>query len=298
MTTAGLVQACQQPTYTTRDGAQNYLDLLLTYDVTHIDSVDGTEGLHGSDHKAVEVRYAFSLPRTGHYARTLQRFDQLDSSHLAQLAHLAPWCMTTTGSDWSSNYELWCDFLFAIEKVCMPTSACSSRRKRSPWITSDIIKAARLKRVLFRRALRSQCPAALQLAKEHQRALKTAIYCAHKKYVCNIAKKTRTDPKIFWAYISRLRKSSQQPCFKVNKTHSRLAPRCDRNVCGPLLSHKWFSLGSRHPLPTPSDQLLTPVPATELATATAHAPLNQSELATVTFTTEALKTALSKITNS
>lgn len=128
--------------------------------------------------------------------------------------------------------------------------------------------------------------------------MKTAIYCAHKRYVCNIATKARTDLKIFWAYISRLRTSSQQPCFKVNG-HIVDSP---QDVTEMFADHFSSINGSRSdraiPLSTPSDQLLAAVPATELPTATAHAPLNQSELATVTFTTEELQTALSKITNS
>ncbi|KAG0429173.1 hypothetical protein HPB47_023896 [Ixodes persulcatus] len=34
-----------------------------------------------------------TLPRTGHYARTLLKFDQLDYSHIAQLTHLVPCSM-------------------------------------------------------------------------------------------------------------------------------------------------------------------------------------------------------------
>ncbi|KAM7283645.1 hypothetical protein ISCGN_000752 [Ixodes scapularis] len=56
MTTAGLIQACRQPTYVTRDGLQSHLDLVFTFDVTRIESVDVSEGLHGSDHSAIELR--------------------------------------------------------------------------------------------------------------------------------------------------------------------------------------------------------------------------------------------------
>ncbi|KAM7315517.1 uncharacterized protein ISCGN_005300 [Ixodes scapularis] len=204
-TAAGLVQVCQQPSYTSREGVPSFLDLVFTSNATRIELVETSEGLHGSDHLAVELRCAVSLPRTGHHALRLWRFRQLDFGHMAQLAHLTPWCMTTTGSDWSSNYDLWCDFMFAIQKECVPCSTHSSKRKRLPWITSDIIKAARTKRILFRRARQSHCPAALRLAKEHQRTLKAAIYVSHQQYVRDIAERAKTDPKVFWTFISQLR---------------------------------------------------------------------------------------------
>ncbi|KAM7285230.1 uncharacterized protein ISCGN_032188 [Ixodes scapularis] len=214
-TAAGLVQVCQQPSYTSREGVPSFLDLVFTSDATRIELVETSEGLHGSDHLAVELRYAVSLPRTGHHALRLWRFRQLDFGHMAQLAHLTPWCMTTTGSDWSSNYDLWCDFMFAIQKECVPCSTHSSKRKRLPWITPDM-KAARTKRILFRRARRSHCPAALRLAKEHQRTLKAAIYVSHQQYVRDIAERAKTDPKVFWTFISQLRSTSQRPSFTIS----------------------------------------------------------------------------------
>ncbi|KAM7304083.1 hypothetical protein ISCGN_013983 [Ixodes scapularis] len=62
-TAAGLVQVCQQPSYTSREGVPSFLDLVFTSDATRIELVETSEGLHGSDHLAVELRYAVSLPR-------------------------------------------------------------------------------------------------------------------------------------------------------------------------------------------------------------------------------------------
>lgn len=96
---------CRQSTYT-RDDRLSYLDLGSAFDVTRVESVDTPEGLHGSEQSAIEVRYSVSLLRTGHSAGTMWKFDQLNFSDMAQIAHLVPWCMTTSGSGWSPNYEL------------------------------------------------------------------------------------------------------------------------------------------------------------------------------------------------
>ncbi|XP_040064781.1 uncharacterized protein LOC120838782 [Ixodes scapularis] len=295
-TAAGLVQVCQQPSYTSREGVPSFLDLVFTSDATRIELVETSEGLHGSDHLAVELRYAVSLPRTGHHALRLWRFRQLDFGHMAQLAHLTPWCMTTTGSDWSSNYDLWCDFMFAIQKECVPCSTHSSKRKRLPWITPDIIKAARTKQILFRRARRSHCPAALRLAKEHQRTLKAAIYVSHQQYVRDIAERAKTDPKVFWTFISQLRSTSQRPSFTI----SGRAANSPQEIANLFADH-FASINNNSPPPSSSGFTAPNVCQPELP---APRPLPvyaddvRQELSRVLFSEKTLQEALAKIKNS
>lgn len=162
---------------------------------------------------AVEVSFAPSLPRKGHFARTIWRFLETDHAHLASLTHFAPWGMTTMGSDYLSNFDLWCDFACAIQHDSVPHSLRSTRRKRAPWITHDIIKAASRKRALFKKAAWLQCAETLKAAKDLQRALKSSIHTAHSNYARNIALKAKEDPKQFWSYMSRLQTSSSKPCF-------------------------------------------------------------------------------------
>lgn len=124
--------------------------------------------------------------------------------------------MATTGEDPLSNFDLWCDLIGAIQKECVPSCIRSTRRKHSPWITPDIMKAARRKRALFKKASRTNCPRALQVAEDHQRSLKAAIYVAHQQYAAGIAQKARDDPKVFWSYVSRLRSPGHRPSFSAN----------------------------------------------------------------------------------
>lgn len=134
---------------------------------------------------------------------------------MARLAHLAPWCLTT-GSDCSENYDLWCDFVQAIQADCVPRSTSRARRRRPPWISLDIIKLATRKRALFRRAARCKCPVTLQKAKELQRSLKATIQMAHDDYARNIALKAKENPKLFLSYINRLQATIHEPCFLDN----------------------------------------------------------------------------------
>ncbi|KAM7307009.1 uncharacterized protein ISCGN_010645 [Ixodes scapularis] len=218
---AGLLQVCHSPTNLPRS---SFLDLVFTTDITKVLSCDVYPGLSGSDHVAVEVSFAISLPRKGHFARTAWRFHETDHSHLANLAHLAPWCMTTAGSDCLSNFDLRCEFASAIQRESIPHSLRSTRRKRAPWITCEIIKAASQKRALFKKAARLQCAEALRAAEDLQRTLKAAIHTSHISYARNVALKAREDPKLFWSYMSKLQTSSNKPTF-VNNNVPLTSPR-------------------------------------------------------------------------
>lgn len=132
------------------------------------------------------------------------------------MTHLGPWCIKTTGEDSLGNLDLWCDLAGAIQKECLPSSTRSSRRKYSPWISPELMKAAKLKRALFKKASRSNCPTGLQIAKDYQRSLKAVIYNVYQCHTARIAQKAKDDPKIFWSYMSRFRKTSQRPIFSSN----------------------------------------------------------------------------------
>ncbi|XP_040075893.1 uncharacterized protein LOC115309781 [Ixodes scapularis] len=239
---AGLLQVCHSPTYLPWS---SFLDLVFTTDITKVLSCDVYPGLSGSDHMAVEVSFATSLPRKGHFARTTWRFYETDHSHLANLAHLAPWCMTTAGRDCLSNFDLGCDFASAIQRESIPHSLRSTRRKRAPWITCEIIKAANQKRAHFKKAARLQCAETLRAAKDLQRTLKAAIHTSHISYARNVALKAREDPKLFWSYMSKLQTSSNKLTF-VNNNVPLTSP---RDIAQSLTPHfaSVFNVGTLTP---------------------------------------------------
>lgn len=213
MSSAGLYQVCRAPTHTSNDGNTSFLDLAFVSDIVKVGACDVIPGLTGSDHSAIELTYFITLPRTGRIARTFWNYANTDHAHMSQLAHLVPWCITTTGSDCVSNYDLWCDLVAAIQQECVPSTSSSARRKRSPWMTTDLLKMARRKRTLFKKAARMHCPVLFQEAKQLQRRLKTAIYVAFTNYSRIIAGKIKDDPQLFWAFISRQRSTPHKPCL-------------------------------------------------------------------------------------
>ncbi|KAM7300409.1 uncharacterized protein ISCGN_016043 [Ixodes scapularis] len=248
----GLQQVCRSATYQAQlaqGRASSFLDLVFTTDITRMLSCDVYPGLSGSDHQAIEVEYATCLPRKGRFARTLWNFYRTDHAHMAKLAHLAPWCLTT-GDDCADNYELWCDFVGAIQKECVPCSRSSTRRKRSPWITPEIRKMAGQKRALFKRAARTQCQISLQSAKDLQRSIKSVISRAHSAYAHTISMKAKKDPKLFWQYFNGLQSSRQRPCFSRDH-HPITSP---RDIAQLFASQ--FSSAFSHNSSTPDPDLL------------------------------------------
>ncbi|KAL1421985.1 hypothetical protein MTO96_022556 [Rhipicephalus appendiculatus] len=55
MTSANPVQACLEPTYSSRDGTSSSLDLVFLADPTRVTSCTTSEGLSNSDHRAIEL---------------------------------------------------------------------------------------------------------------------------------------------------------------------------------------------------------------------------------------------------
>ncbi|KAH7983499.1 hypothetical protein HPB52_012374 [Rhipicephalus sanguineus] len=84
------------------------------------------------------------------------------------------------------------------------------------------MKVARQKRLLFRKASRTQCPITFQLAKAHQRSLKAAIHVEHQRYTTRLAEKATENPKVFWYYVNSLRSSRYRPSFNI---HGKLVDR-------------------------------------------------------------------------
>ncbi|KAH7966973.1 hypothetical protein HPB49_021126 [Dermacentor silvarum] len=68
MTSANLVQACIEPTYSSLDRTPSSLELLLVVNPTRIISCLESERLSNSGHRAIEVSCAAGLPQCGHHA--------------------------------------------------------------------------------------------------------------------------------------------------------------------------------------------------------------------------------------
>ncbi|KAM7310993.1 hypothetical protein ISCGN_007901 [Ixodes scapularis] len=213
VSTLGLSQICRSPTYIP---SSSFLDLVFVSHPTQSLSCDVYTGLSGSDHLAIELAYAMALPRKGHFARAVWKFHRTDREHMARLSHLTPWCMTTMGDDCLENMDLWCDYVCAIQKECVPCVVSRRGRSRAPWITKEHIRSAQKKRALFKRAARLQCAETLSRAKALQRSLKADLNAAETAFANTIAFRARKEPKVFWSYVSQSQTTRQEPIFTSN----------------------------------------------------------------------------------
>ncbi|KAG0422981.1 hypothetical protein HPB47_001267 [Ixodes persulcatus] len=235
-------------------GKESQLDLCFTTNPTLVSDCYAQDSLLGCDHKAIHIHSYTSFPRQGRFARMVHRYAQTDFTHLCQLLHLAPWSMVLTESSPNDMYELWLDFMAAIQAETVPHFHASKKR-RPPWITNDIVKIARRKRQLFNRARERHCQSSYTEAKKLQREMKRLVHISHQDYVTSIAARAAKEPKLFWAYIRSQRKSSSpsHPSFKHNH---RLVS--DPSTIATLFSEHFSSIWSPPEPPTPS---LPPVPS-------------------------------------
>ncbi|KAG0418018.1 hypothetical protein HPB47_005180 [Ixodes persulcatus] len=167
----------------------SFLDLVFVSNLPLITDCSIQPSLAGSDHNAIRFSSLLTLPSPS-----------VDDA-----------------------YDMWLDRMSAIEADCVPSKHLSGRR-RTPWISKDIIRLSNKKRKLFRKAKKTN-------PRKAQRELKKLVHTAHKKYLRMIAEKAA--PKLFWAYLKSQRNPSTQAsdCVlparpTITEDDTMEAPRC------------------------------------------------------------------------
>ena len=144
-----LFQLVKDPT---RNG--NILDLVF---VTSLDLVyDLKVGLPFSDHNSISTL----LSRKSFSGRKSQKlsysFKKADWNHLRNLLYYTPWhcAFMDTNIDciWAARSDM---FLSAVNE-CIPRRTVK-RTSNAPWISGDLIKLCRRKKVLYKRAKKNLC---------------------------------------------------------------------------------------------------------------------------------------------
>lgn len=244
----GFTQCCSDPTYSSPSGTNAHLDLFFTTNPSLLSDCTVEDSLTNCDHKAIHAHTYMAIPRLGRFARLVYRYSRADLAHLQMLLHLAPWPMVLTDDSIDDMYELWCDFMDAILRECVPRSS-AHRRQQAPWITRDIIQLSRRKRQLFRKARKRSCPTSLEAARKTQREIKRLAHISYNKYACDVAARAAKEPKLFWAFVKSQRKSSY---IRPNLTHNNLSI-TDPAAIADLFNQHFSSVWSpENPLPTPA----------------------------------------------
>ncbi|KAG0434948.1 hypothetical protein HPB47_018771 [Ixodes persulcatus] len=237
----GFTQCCSDPTYSSPSGTNAHLDLFFTTNPSLLSDCTVEDSLTNCDHKAIHAHTYMAIPRLGRFARLVYRYSRADLALLQMLLHLAPWPMVLTDDSIDDMYELWCDFMDAILRECVPRSS-AQRRQQAPWITRDIIQLSRRKRQLFRKARKRSCPTSLEAARKTQREMKRLAHTSYNKYACDVAARAAKEPKLF-------RKSSY---IRPNLTHNNLSI-TDPAAIADLFNLHFSSVWSpENPLPTPA----------------------------------------------
>ena len=139
-----LFQLVKDPT---RNG--NILDLVF---VTSLDLVyDLKVGLPFSDHNSISML----LSRKSFSGRKSQKlsysFKKADWNHLRNLLYYTPWHCAFMDTDIDCIWAAWSDMFLSAVNECIPRRTVK-RTSNAPWISGDLIKLCRRKKVLYKRA--------------------------------------------------------------------------------------------------------------------------------------------------
>ena len=131
----------------TRNG--NILDLVF---VTSLDLVyDLKVGLPFSDHNSISTL----LSRKSFSGRKSQKlsysFKKADWNHLRNLLYYTPWHCAFMDTNIDCIWAAWSDMFLSAVSECIPRRTVK-RTSNVPWISGDLIKLCKRKKVLYKRA--------------------------------------------------------------------------------------------------------------------------------------------------
>ncbi|XP_038074822.1 uncharacterized protein LOC119742729 [Patiria miniata] len=141
------------PTRRNPHGDDTMLDLVFCNDPSWTQNIHKEPGLGNSDHDSVH----FQISTTSKYQflrRTFHQFHKVDKHDFQMTLQCIPWQLFFE-DDVDETWDNFTSLVHAAVKDVVPI-ATSKGHRRSPWITSDIVKAARRKNRAYRRAVKNK----------------------------------------------------------------------------------------------------------------------------------------------
>ena len=209
-----LFQLVKDPT---RNG--NILDLVF---VTSLDLVyDLKVGLPFSDHNSISML----LSRKSFSGRKSQKlsysFKKADWNHLRNLLYYTPWHCAFMDTDIDCIWAAWSDMFLSAVNECIPRRTVK-RTSNAPWISGDLIKLCRRKKVLYKRAKKTCALSDWNKYRKFNNYVKKECNSARRQFINNLADelKTGNSSKPFWNFVQSKRKvKCDLASLKVNDSY-------------------------------------------------------------------------------
>ena len=150
----GMSQLLSFPTRRNPHGNDTMPDLIFCDDPNWTQNIHSAPGLGNSDHDSIH----FEITTTSSHQllhRTFHQFHKADAQDFQTTLQCIPWELFYNETNIDETWDNFTSLVHAAVKDVIPI-ATSKGRRRSPWITSDIIKASRKKNRAYHRAIKNK----------------------------------------------------------------------------------------------------------------------------------------------
>ena len=106
-----------------------------------------------SDHFCLTFFLFRSLPRPRKSKKLVYTYRKTDWEHLKSLFSHTPWHCAYFDENLDDNWQAWLDLFFAAVDQCIPKRR-HNNKFNPPWISKELLKLCRKKKLLFRKAKR------------------------------------------------------------------------------------------------------------------------------------------------
>ena len=196
----------QHVTFQTHDGG-NILDLVMSNIPNRVTSATENGKLGNSDHciiiTEVEAMVSTHVPK-----HTVWNFRQANFDEMRMALKGIKWreiMIHDMETDWNA-------FKTTLTDLCdkfIPKKTVNEI-KQPPWLKRDLLRLVRQKRAAWRAYTVSKKDADLQIFKAIQKKVKKLIKNAKHNYEKEISRNAKTNPKLFYSYLSKKKKSRIQ----------------------------------------------------------------------------------------
>ena len=196
----------QHVDFPTHDGG-NILDLVISNIPDRVNSTQDLGKLGNSDHciilTEVEGSIPTHIPSHSVWNFRLARFDEMRKALRA-----VPWKEVLT-QDMETDWHTFKSTLMDLCNKFIPQKTIKEL-KQPPWLRRESLQLIRQKRAAWISYRDNKRPADLQRFKELQKKVKKSVSNAKHRYELQISKNAKSNPKLFFSYLSKKKKNKIQ----------------------------------------------------------------------------------------
>ena len=198
----GLSQLITEPTRVTQD-SKTLIDLCITNSPEKITN-SGVIHLGISDHSLVFLSRKTQYCRTGPRVIETRQFKHFNRGKFLSDLNQLPWANVDLYSDPNEMWRVWKEmFLGCVDKHA-PLKSKRIRKKRSPWITRELLSKIRKRDFLKKKAISSNNPAIWDQFRCARNQANNAIKLAKKLYVSDNLEANKGNLRKTWNVINEL----------------------------------------------------------------------------------------------